>query len=66
MWWKNNEKQYPRLSLLAKQYLGISSSSVSSERVFSKVGHLISKRRANLSPKLVNKLVLMNKNINYM
>ena len=35
-WWKKNAVFYPRLSILAKKYLCIPASSVSSERVFSR------------------------------
>jgi hypothetical protein len=61
-WWQNNEKEFPILSKLAKKYLSIPSTSVSSERIFSSAGNLISKKRSALKPKLVNQLVFLNKN----
>jgi len=61
-WWKENESQYPRLSVLAKKYLAIPSSSVSSERIFSKAGHLISQRRSMLRPNIVNKIIFNSVN----
>ncbi len=49
-WWKIHSKQFPALSLLAKQYLCACASSSSSERVFSTSGHIISNRRLCLKP----------------
>ncbi len=49
-WWKVHCKQFPALSLLAKQYLCVCASSSSSERVFSTSGHIVSKRRSCLKP----------------
>lgn len=45
-WWKKNNIYYPRLSDLAKKYLGIPVPSVPAERVFSLAGHLVNKKRA--------------------
>jgi hypothetical protein len=65
-WWQINEKGFPRLSALAKKYLSIPSTSVSSERIFSKAGNLITKKRTALKPDLVNKLVFLNKNYKHL
>ena len=53
-WWAKHSVFYPRLSVLAKKYLCIPASSVSSERVFSLAGHLVNKKRARMSPSHVD------------
>ncbi len=42
------------------KYLSIPSTSVTSERMFSKAGFLVSKRRSLLSPKSINEDVLIS------
>lgn len=61
-WWKSNSVKYPFLSKLAKQLLVIQATSVSSERVFSTAGDVVSEKRARLKPESVDKLVFLNKN----
>ena len=62
-WWKTNQNDFPRLAKLAKKYLSIPSTSVSSERIFSTAGNLITKKRTALKPELVNKLIFLKKNM---
>ncbi|XP_036067046.1 zinc finger BED domain-containing protein 4-like [Oryzias melastigma] len=62
-YWKNNRKTYPHLYLLALKYLCTPSSSVPCERVFSKAGELVSKRRNRLGAKTLQKLLFLNKNV---
>ncbi len=63
VWWRNHEQTFPTLSKLAKKYLGITASSVPSERIFSKAGELISQRRNRLKGKNVNILLFLHKNL---
>ena len=63
-WWKRMEPVFPNLALLARKYLCVPASSVPCERIFSLAGHLVSRRRAALSPDNVNMLIFLNKNIN--
>lgn len=58
-WWKSHEVLYPNMSVLAKHYLCITASSVPCERVFSKGGWLVSKRRSSLSPNTVSQLMFL-------
>ena len=47
--WKLKGFQYPRLSILAKKYLSVTATSTPSERVFSKMGNTVSKKRGRLT-----------------
>ena len=44
-YWKKKEVQYPLLAKLAKKYLCIQATSTTAERVFSRLGLLLTKRR---------------------
>ena len=61
--WKGNEGKYPLLSKLAKKYLANPATSVTAERVFSKLGLLLSKRRLNLDPENVHQIIFMSDKI---
>ena len=47
-WWKENSIKYPRLSVLARQYLSIPGTFVPSECKFSATGLLVNKLRNRL------------------
>ena len=64
-WWKKNSAFFPRLSVLAKKFLAIHASSVSSERVFSLGGQIVSKKRCRLSHNNVDLFIFLNKNMKY-
>ena len=55
-WWGLNAHRYPVWGLLARDYLSIMASSVSSERAFSQGGITISKRRSRLKGDIVEAL----------
>ena len=48
-WWKEKAVEYPRMTILVKKYLSIIVNSVPCERIFSKMGQIITDRRTNLS-----------------
>lgn len=62
LWWKSRESSMPILSEVARSILCVPGSSVSSERVFSKSGQILDKRRASLKSKNVDMLIFLNKN----
>ena len=62
-WWKEHDKHYTLLSILALKYLSIPGTSVPSERVFSKAGELVSARRSRIKPKNVDMFLFINKNL---
>ncbi|XDV53650.1 hypothetical protein PO909_022097 [Leuciscus waleckii] len=63
IWWRENEKEYPLLARMAKRYLCVPGTSVTSERVFSTAGDIITAKRSCLTPGHVNELLLLQKNL---
>lgn len=57
---KNNSKQFPMLSEIAKKLFCITASSVPCEQLFSKAGEIISEKRNRLSPELAEFIVLLD------
>lgn len=45
VWWRDHEQTFPVLSKLAVRYLGITATSVPSERVFSKTGEVLNQKK---------------------
>ena len=62
-WWKIHEKNFPRVSCLAKRYLCIPATSTPSERVFSTGGNIVTCNRAALKPEAVDRLVFLTRNL---
>ena len=60
-WWQS-KVQYPHVSVLAKKYLCIPASSVSSERIFSLAGSIVNKKKTQLTSETFNMLIFLNKN----
>lgn len=63
MWWKTNESHFPLLVRLAKNLLGIPSTSVPSERVFSTAGDIVTATRSALSAENVDRLIFLKRNL---
>ncbi|CAI5637704.1 zinc finger BED domain-containing protein 1 isoform X1 [Oreochromis niloticus] len=62
-YWGNRRTSYPNLFHLVLQFLCTPASSVPCERVFSKAGEIVSKKRNRLNAKTLNKLIFLNKNL---
>ena len=62
-WWKKNEDRYPQLSRAAKRIHSIPATSTSSERIFSKAGFIINKKRSALLPRNANRLIFLAHNL---
>ena len=63
LFWKNHNVLYPHLSILAREYLGIPSSSVAVESMFSTTGLILNSRRFSLNPINMNMTVFIHDNI---
>ena len=48
MWWKQHQQEFPRLDRMTRQYLAVSASSASPERLFSSLGLVKSDLRGRL------------------
>lgn len=62
-YWLSHQNVYPHLFRLAKHFLCMPASSVPCERVFSKCGEEVSKKRNRLSPKSVEMMTYLNKSL---
>jgi len=60
LFWTNNFNRESELVKLALKYLIIPATSVPSERLFSKAGDILNKKRSSLSPKRVEQLLIMS------
>ena len=65
VWWKMNCYRFPRIAELARSTL-VPATSTPSERLFSKAGQTISKRRNSLKPKNVDAILFLNCNYKYL
>jgi hypothetical protein len=52
-WWRDHRRAYPVLSILAKDVMTVSVSTISSESTFSLVGRVIEERRRSLTSDMV-------------
>lgn len=56
-WWKKNSDAFPILSLMARDFLAIPVSTVSSESAFSAAGRILGKNRTSLAPETLEVLI---------
>lgn len=63
LWWQNWALIYPRLTQLMLERLCLVATSVPSERIFSKMGQIISERSSRISPSKAQQLICLNANL---
>lgn len=61
-WWASHTSNYPLLSKVVRVILAVPATSVSSERLFSRAGQIISDRRSSLTPTHAEQLCFLSKN----
>ncbi len=61
--WATQKAVYPHLHCLALEFLCTPASSVPCERIFSKAGEVVNKKRNRLSPRSVEQVLFLNKNL---
>lgn len=59
-WWKDHESSYRNLAQVAIKYLGTTATTVPCERLFSKTGYIMDKKRSSLSGHSLNKLLCLS------
>lgn len=59
LFWKEHEVPMPNLSKLSKKIFCIPASAAAVERSFSAAGYIISQRRSNLNPSMVNDMMVV-------
>ncbi len=59
LWWKNNSKHLPKLSILTRQVFSIPATSASVERQFSTAGIIFNDRRTRLSGENLENIILI-------
>jgi len=57
VWWKTHAEKYPVLSTMARDFLAIPLSTVSSESAFSLGGRILGEARSSLTPEMLEALV---------
>ena len=62
VYWAEASRRYPIVAQVARQCLCVPASSASSERSFSKMGHILRARRARLSDEHVKELSFLSWN----
>jgi hypothetical protein len=60
LFWKLHSSAWPRLSRIARRYLGVPATSTSSERSFSLAGCTIEDRRSQLATETVDDLMFIH------
>ena len=63
-WWKERELQFPNLSRMARQFLGVPATSAAAERVFSKAGRLHDDFRKRTKESTLEQTLLVAVNYN--
>ncbi len=57
--WRDNQRKFPNMALLAKDIFSIQTTPVTSESVFSRSGRLVSEHRASLSDDSISSVMLL-------
>ena len=60
LWWRNRCKEYPLLARLARKYLAVSGTSTPSERVISRLGLVLTKKRLSMRGDFFSKVMFLS------
>ena len=59
LWWKQHKLLYPNLARLARKYLSVQGTATPSERVMSRLGEVLTKRRLAMKGELFSKIMFL-------
>ena len=59
-WWRNRRDEYPLMSKLARKYLAVQGTSTPAERVISRLGAVLTKRRQSLTGDMFSKIMFLS------
>ena len=59
-WWRSRKAEYPFMARLARKYLAVSGTSTPAERVISRLGLVLSKRRLSMKGELFSKIMFLS------
>jgi len=62
-WWSANQATFPAVASVARKMLAVPATSVASERLFSKAGDIVTKKRNRLSSSKADKLCFLMENL---
>jgi hypothetical protein len=65
-WWKERRDRYPRLVVLVRRYLCMIMNSVPCERIFSKMGLVITDRRTNITAEKASLVGVLASNLKHL
>jgi len=58
-WWRQNSRNFPILSRLARKFLAIPATSASSERLFSTAGNILTSKRNSLGDDALSSMIFL-------
>ena len=62
-WWRNRRTEYPLMAKLARKYLAVQGTSTPAERVISRLGAVLTKRRQSLTGDIFSKMMFLSDSI---
>ena len=62
-WWRNQRWEYSLMAKLARKYLAVQGTSTPAERVISRLGAVLTKRRQSLTGELFSKMMFLSDTI---
>ena len=62
-WWAKHQLRYPSVAAPARELLAVPATSVPGERLFSKAGDVITKKRNSLAPSKADKVIFLMLNL---
>lgn len=65
LYWRVNKKRFPYLAVTARHYIGLPATEVSSERLFSTTGRIVTPLRSALTQEHVDEVAFLHYNLKF-